>query len=146
MNKTLSLAAMLGIAGGMLAFGAPASAHHSYAMFDRTKVLTLTGTVRTWELVNPHAYLWVYVSDDKGGTTLWGLEAPGVQALMRAGWKKNTVQPGDKVTVVINPLTDGRPGGNLAQLTLADGRTLRGSVIPDPNASPKPNAAANQAD
>lgn len=105
-------------------FGGAASAHHSYSMFDRQTAQTYQGVVRTWEFTNPHAYLWVYIDDAKGAPHLWGLEAPGPATLLRAGWNKNTVKPGDKVTVEINPLADGRTGGNLIKLVAADGRAL----------------------
>lgn len=99
-------------------------AHHSYAMFDRDKEVSSAAVVRTWEFTNPHATLWVYINDAQGKPTLWGLEAPGPNQLLRTGWDKETVKPGDKVTVVVNPLRDGRAGGSLVKLTLADGRTL----------------------
>lgn len=121
---------VLGIvcAGG--GFGELAFAHHSYAMFDRQKALTYSAVVRTWEFTNPHAYLWVYINDASGTPQLWGLEAPGPSALIRNGWDKNTVKPGDKVSVQINPLLDGRNGGNLMKLNTADGRTLDAGSLP----------------
>lgn len=112
---------------------ATAAAHHSYAMFDRSKRVTLSGLVRIWEFSNPHAYLWLYVKNDKGDFDLYGLEAPGPSQLVRSGWNKNTVKPGDPVTVIINPLADGRTGGNLVKVTLADGRSLD-SAAPPPSA------------
>lgn len=115
-----------------LALSAPLLAHHSYAMFDRTKLITLSGKVRIWEFTNPHSYLWVYVKNDQGEDNLYGLEAPGPAQFVRAGWNKNTVQPGDSVTVQINPLADGRNGGNLVQVTLADGRVWSGGGQPVP--------------
>src|SRR5262245_43781900 len=120
----VALAASLAVSALALA---PASAHHSYAMFERGKIISLEGTVRTWEMGNPHAYLWIDVTKD-GQTNLWGLEGPSPAALIRKGWSKYTVKPGDKVTVFINPLRDGRNGGNLAKLVLADGRELGSGV------------------
>lgn len=117
--RSIGAAALLWLAS----FGS-ASAHHSYAMFDRDKEISSAATVRIWQFTNPHATLWVYVNDAQGKPQLWGLEAPGPQQLLRNGWDKDTVKPGDKVTVVINPLRDGRNGGSLVKLTLADGRTL----------------------
>lgn len=102
----------------------PATAHHSYAMFDKDKEDSSSALVRTWEFTSPHATLWVYINDAEGKPRLWALEAPGPSALVRSGWDKNTVKPGDKVTVVINPLRDGRNGGSLVKLVLADGRTM----------------------
>jgi hypothetical protein len=100
------------------------SAHHSYAPFDRDKEVTLKGTVRTWEMGNPHAYLWIYVTNRKGGHDVWGMEAPSPGMLVRYGWNKYTVKVGDAVTVVINPLRDGRTGGLLLTMRLADGKEM----------------------
>lgn len=102
----------------------PALAHHSSAMFDHDKQITATGVVRTWQFSNPHATLWIYINDAQGKPALWGIEAPGPNQLLRSGWDKDTVKPGDKVTVVLNPLRDGRDGGSLVKVTLTDGRTL----------------------
>jgi Family of unknown function (DUF6152) len=112
-----------------------ATAHHSYAMFDRSKSLESDAVVRIWQFSNPHATLWVYINDAQGAPMLWALEAPGPQQLLRGGWDKNTVKPGDKVKVVVNPLRDGSNGGSLAKLTLADGRVLAmGGGGPPPQA------------
>ena len=87
----------------------PAAAHHSFAMFDQQKVVTLTGTVKEFEYVNPHAWLYVAVTYDNGEKTLWGFEAEGPSALMRAGIKSTALQPGEFVTVIARPLRDGPP-------------------------------------
>jgi hypothetical protein len=120
---------------GLLASLSIATAHHSYAMFDRSKSLESDAVVRIWQFSNPHATLWVYINDAQGAPILWALEAPGPQQLLRGGWDKNTVKPGDKVKVVVNPLRDGSNGGSLAKLTLADGRVLAmGGGGPPPRA------------
>jgi hypothetical protein len=128
-----------------------AFAHHSYAMFDQSKETTSDAVVRLWQFSSPHAVLWVYINDASGKPTLWGLEAPGPAQLIRNGWNKETVKPGDKVVVSVNPLHDGRNGGNLAKIKLADGRTLAMGGAPTrapgsaPAAGAKPTAgAANQ--
>lgn len=107
-----------------LALAHAVCAHHSYAMFDKEKEIRSSAVVRTWEFTSPHATLWVYINDAEGKPRLWGLEAPGPSMLVRNGWDKETVKPGDKVTVAINPLRDGRNGGSLVTLVLADGRTM----------------------
>jgi hypothetical protein len=127
-HSRLAMVAGCCVASSLLA--TTAVAHHSYAMFDRQSTKSLKATVRTWEFVSPHAYLWVYVDDADGKPQLWGLEGPGPQALLRAGWNKNTVKPGDHVTVEINPLRDGRNGGNLVRMTLSDGRTMEAGALP----------------
>jgi len=106
--------------------GGVASAHHSYAMFDHDKTISLAGTVYTWEMINPHSYLWVLVPKQGGGPEQnWGLEGGGVAALSRTGVTKSMVKPGEKVVVSLHPLRDGRTGGQLLSVTLADGRVIR---------------------
>lgn len=123
--KASKLMAFAAIALGATLFAnGPAAAHHSYAMFDKEKEINSNVVVRTWEFTSPHATLWVYINDATGKPRLWGLEAPGPSALVRNGWDKDTVKPGDKVTVSINPLRDGRNGGSLVRLVLADGRKM----------------------
>jgi len=101
-----------------------ALAHHAAAMFETEKTVTVSGTVEEFAYVNPHAWLYVVVTDDKGEETLWGFEAEGPSALMRAGIKNNALQPGDLVTVTARPLRDGRPAGALVSVTKADGTVL----------------------
>jgi hypothetical protein len=101
-----------------------ALAHHSYAMFDRNKTVTLDGQVLTWEMTNPHSYLWVTVKQATGPDQSWGLEGGGIAALQRAGITKSMVQPGEKISVELHPLKDGRTGGQLVNLHLPDGRSL----------------------
>ena len=98
-----------------------ASAHHSFAMFDMQKDVTLKGTVKSFQWESPHTWLQVQVADGAGQNVEWSLEmgAPGM--LYRNGWRQESVHPGDKVTVVIHPLRDGRPGGSVVSAILADG-------------------------
>jgi hypothetical protein len=103
---------------------APVSAHHSFAMFDTGKPVTIEGLVTSFEWTNPHAYIEVDVPEAKGGQTHWSIELGSPSILMRAGWKFNTLKKGDKVTAVISPLRNGEPGSLLNRLTLADGRVL----------------------
>jgi hypothetical protein len=107
-------------------FVAPAAwAHHSFAMFDQTRQVTINGVVRDFQWTNPHAF--IEVEDSQGRT--WGVELNSPNNLVRQGWKRTLLAPGDKVTVVINPLRDGRPGGLFNAVTLPDGRVL-GSAKP----------------
>jgi len=115
-------------------FSFNANAHHSYAMFNSDVTISSEGVISVWEFTNPHAKLWVYIDDEEGKPQLWGLEAPGPQALLRSGWNKNTVKPGDQVKVSYHPLNDGRTGGSLISLTLSDGRTMGTGGIPAPAA------------
>jgi uncharacterized protein DUF6152 len=109
-----------------LAFGltTPTLAHHSPAAFDRTKQVTLVGTVKEFRWQNPHTWIEVLVPNDKGEEVLWGVELTSPTYLVRAGWKSNTIKPGDRVTIVGNPVRSGEPSAIFVSLTLADGRTL----------------------
>jgi Family of unknown function (DUF6152) len=101
------------------------AAHHSPAVFDRTKEVKLTGIVKAFKWQNPHTYLDLDVPNKKGGVDTWAVEMTSPTYLIRAGWKNNSVKVGDKVTVVVNPLKEGDvKAGIFVSLTLADGRTL----------------------
>src|SRR5512132_2734926 len=104
----------------------PALAHHSPAAFDRSKKVTLGGTVKEVRGQNPHTWIEVEVPDekDKGKQVVWGVELTSPTYLIRAGWKSNIIKPGDKVTVVVNPVRRGEPSGIFVSMTLADGREL----------------------
>ena len=114
---------LLGAALG-LACTVSVLAHHSPAAFDRSKEVKLVGTVKEFRWQNPHTWIEVLVPDEKGKEVLWGVELTSPTYLIRAGWKSNTIKPGDKVTVVVNPVRSGEPSGIFRSLTLADGRVL----------------------
>jgi hypothetical protein len=101
-----------------------AQAHHSFAMFDRTKTVTLAGTVKDWQWVNPHSWLQLVVTDSTGKVTEWSIEGRSPNVLERRGWTKSIMAVGDKVTVVAYPLKTGEPGGAFVRLTLPGGREL----------------------
>jgi hypothetical protein len=109
-----------------VALAAPVFAHHSPAAFDRTKKVTLVGTVKEFRWQNPHTWIEVEVPDekDKGKLVVWGVELTSPTYLIRAGWKSNIIKPGDKVTVVVNPVRSGEPSGIFVSMTLPDGREL----------------------
>ena len=114
----------LAVAASALLSGT-ASAHHSGAMFDRTKELTLSGTLKELEFVNPHAWLQMMVVDATGKPIQWGIEfGGGAASLFRMGFKKTDPRPGDKISVIIHPLRDGRTGGSFVRMTFPDGRTI----------------------
>jgi hypothetical protein len=106
-----------------------AQAHHSYAMFDGSKTLTVSGTVAKLEWSNPHVFVWIYVPNTKnpGKYDLYAFENGSPNAISKIGWSKDSLRAGDKITVEYWPLRDGRNGGHLTTAVLADGRTL-GSV------------------
>jgi hypothetical protein len=117
---------MLALAAGLLMAGAgSAMAHHSYAMFDKSKTETINGTVRTVQWTNPHVYVWLYVPNDKGTQDIWGIEfGGGPNGLERHGWTKHTLNVGDKISLKINPLKDGRTGGLFLEVTLPNGKKM----------------------
>ena len=109
---------------GVLALGivSPVLAHHSHAMFDHTKDVTITGTVTSFEFVNPHASLYVDIKSDKGETVNYWFEMSNVPNMVTRGIGKSTFKYGDSVTVKFHPLKDGRPGGNYVNVTTAQGK------------------------
>ena len=120
----------------------PVWAHHSYAMFDQTKKLTVQGTVRALEWANPHVWLWVDVSDGAGSTVSYGFESNAPSELARFfGWNKLSVIAGNKITVDYSPLKSGRNGGALRTVTFSDGRILK-TPRSDPEYVTGPRGAA----
>jgi hypothetical protein len=118
--------ALLGWSAALaLAAAAPVLAHHSPAAFEAQKTITLTGTVKEFRWQNPHTWIEVLVPDERGRDVLWNFELTSPTYLIRAGWKSNTLKPGDKVTISGRPLRSGEPGSAIfMSVTLADGRTL----------------------
>jgi Family of unknown function (DUF6152) len=102
----------------------PAFAHHSFAMFDQSKEITLNGVVREFQWTNPHAFIHIDVPNDSGGKDLWEVELNSPNNLTRQGWRSTTVKVGDQVTLKLNPLRDGRKGGLFVSVKLPDGRLL----------------------
>ena len=102
------------------------TAHHSPVLFDRNLRKTLEGSVVEFAWTNPHASIQLDVPNERGGTDRWGVELGSPNSMVKAGWKSTTLKPGDKVTVVVNPLKSGEPGGIFVSLTLADGRRFGG--------------------
>ncbi len=105
------------------------SAHHSKAMFDDSKCLTLQGTVRNFEWQYPHSWLWIVVPTGGGAGEIWAFESMSPSQLVEVDprWTQSIVAVGDKVTVRFSPLKDGRHGGSMNTVTLPDGRVLLGA-------------------
>jgi hypothetical protein len=128
----------LGLAGITFTLSAiPALAHHSFAMFDAEKKMTLDGTVKEFQWTNPHSWILLTVSDAQGKAEQWAIEMGGPSGLARQGWVPKTLTPGMKVQAVIHPLRDGTPGGQFMAVTLPDGTQLG-----NPNARAGANAGA----
>jgi len=132
MNRQLimKIAIAAGVATGL---GAAANAHHSGAMFDPEKTITLKGVVKEFEYTNPHSWLWVTVTNEDKTTTDWGFEAEGPSTLFRNGIKKSDLKPGDKITITGRPMRDGRPAAAwINAVKEEDGRVLTPRPAPSP--------------
>lgn len=107
------------LAAVALALGASSSAfaHHSAAMFDSAKVITLDGVIKEFQWTNPHTWVQIVVRDASGKDVEWSIESGAPNGMQRQGWKRTSLVPGDKVTLAINPLKDGRAGGFLVNAT-----------------------------
>ena len=108
---------------GALAAAMPAAAHHSFAMFDQKKVMTLEGTVHEFQWTNPHAFIELDVQGG-GKTVRWSIELNSPNNLKRQGWNRTALKAGDKVTLRMNPLRDGHPGGLFLDVRLPGGKVL----------------------
>lgn len=123
-GKALALAAIAAYTA------APAFAHHSFAMFDREKAMEVSGVVKEYEWSNPHVWIHITTPDKGGKTVMWSFEMQSIAQDTRAGWRADTVKPGDKISIVFHPLKDGTRGGQLMSATLANGTHL-GPPPPD---------------
>lgn len=124
MRTRLALAAlaMMLTAIGLLST-TPAQAHHSFAPYEPTLQIKLSGVVTEFRWLNPHVYIGMDAPDPKTGEKKhWLVEGASTSILNRAGWKFNMLKPGDAITVVVSPLRNGEPAALLKQITLADGR------------------------
>lgn len=120
MRKSITAAAVLALTTVCVT---PATAHHSFAMFDFDQVKVLKGTVKEFRWVNPHVALFLNVEDDDGA--VWSVELTSPGNLKRLGWTRKTLQVGNEVEVEVNPLRDGRKGGGFRQVTIVEtGQTL----------------------
>jgi hypothetical protein len=128
---------MSAVVGTILAAAAaaPALAHHSAAMFDMEKTVSLTGVVKDFQYTNPHSWLIVVVPGADGKDVEWSFEAEGPSTLLRNGIKKSSLPAGEKVTMRAHPMKDGRPAGSWIDLTNSQGKVI------DPHGPPPPGAA-----
>ncbi len=120
MNKIYALAVLAG-----LGLAAPtAQAHHSFSMFDRTREVTVSGTVREFQWSNPHAYIQLTSRNAAGETVEWSLEMGSPMYLYARGWRPRTLRPGTPVRIKLNPLRNGSPGGVVLDVTTPDGTPI----------------------
>ena len=105
----------------ILTMAGTALAHHSFAVFDHTRTLSLTGSVTRFQWSNPHGFLDIDVQDADGTVKHYTLELTSINMLQRVGWKSSMIKAGDQVKVVTAPLLSGQPAGLLLEITLANG-------------------------
>ena len=121
---TRQMTAALTAAAGLGLWGAPALAHHSFAMFDRDHAVTLVGAIKEFQWTNPHSWIQIEAPDANGVVREWSIESNSTGTLSREGWRPGSFKPGDKVTIKIFPMKDGSPGGTFVGAILANGQTL----------------------
>jgi Family of unknown function (DUF6152) len=105
-------------------FGQSASAHHSFAKFDMSKMTTLSGTVQEWTWANPHTWLKVVVKKANGKTVIWSLVGSSPNMMSRWGWRAADIKAGDKIVIDVFPGRDGQPIGSMRHLFLTNGKVL----------------------
>ena len=103
---------------------APAAAHHSFAMFDNTRSITLRGTVAKFQWTNPHAYIQLVSKDASGKEVEWSMEMGAPMYLYARGWRPGSLKAGMDISVTLNPLRNGKPGGVVRDVTTADGTPI----------------------
>ena len=118
--RLLGYVAIIGLA---LAAAPSASAHHSPVMFDQSKTIELTGTVRQFQWTNPHCYIQLLVDAD-GRQTEWSLEMGAPVYLFNRGWRPSTLKAGDRIKVTANPLRSGANGGLVLSAERPDGTKI----------------------
>jgi hypothetical protein len=101
-----------------------AAAHHSYALFNVDKTLTVSGIVKQWDWTNPHTWLVVVVRDGQAREVEWSVEGSSPAVWRRYGGSREMLKAGDQITVIFHPLRDGANGGQLQSVTMPDGRTI----------------------
>jgi hypothetical protein len=99
------------LACASLVAGAPAMAHHSFAMFDQDNPLDLEGVVQEFKFTNPHTFILLAVKQEDGTTQTWNLEGNSPSTIVRGGWSSKSLKPGDQIRIKIWPLRSGAPGG-----------------------------------
>ncbi len=121
MKRVLLMIKTLALSVGLMSFASPSFSHHSFAMFDFDKTLTIEGTVEQFQWTNPHVVIWINADAENGDESkIWGIELTSPGNLTRAGWTKRSLNPGDRVSVTMSPLRSGNAGGAFRKATLED--------------------------
>ncbi|MGA7793970.1 MAG: DUF6152 family protein [Candidatus Acidiferrales bacterium] len=119
------IAYILGTALALLIACGPLSAHHGSSNYDMSKSVSVKGTVTEFSFINPHSAIHLEAKDDKGNVEQWLVEADSPNNLARAGWTRDSIKPGDLVTIVGNRLKDGSKVMRLQKVIFADGKELK---------------------
>ncbi len=119
---------LVALAAGLMLASSPAFAHHSTAEFDMAAFTAVKGTVTKFEWSNPHAYIYMQTKDDKGNVVEWTAELASLGMLSRVNWKRDTVKPGDEITIYGNRAKDGRTLMRLDKIAFANGQELSAHV------------------
>jgi Family of unknown function (DUF6152) len=129
MRRVLNYASIaIAVAIAAMLAASPAPAHHSFAMFDQAKKVTVQGTVKDFRWSNPHVFIQLLVKNDAGSEDEWSIEMTSPEHLARVGWRPGTLKPGDRITLVIHPLRDGSvKGGQYLSGIGPAGQALLGS-------------------
>jgi Family of unknown function (DUF6152) len=123
------MASSIVAAGALMANVGPAWAHHSYAMFNHNRVLTVSGTIGAIQWMNPHVWVWVYVPKERGGYDLYGFESNTVTNISRLGWHKDSLKVGDKISIEYFPLwNSNQRAGYFVEARRSDGTTVVGDT------------------
>ena len=113
------------VAGALAAVASAANAHHSFAVyFDASKDVKITGTVTSFRFTNPHGTIALDVTDAQGRVTHWRAETNAPVVLQRRGWSRDTIKPGQVVTIEGWPSRDGKPYMRMRRAVDADGRLI----------------------
>lgn len=126
MNRASTFVRNVALFSAGVVAGSEAAAHHSAAMFDATKEITLTGTVKEFQWMSPHCWIQVLVPDPAhpdAAPAEWGIEMDNPMGLSRHGWKPASLKAGDQVVVVAHPLRDGTNGGQVVSVS-KDGKPI----------------------
>jgi len=105
-------------------FACPLWAHHGNAAYDDKNPIAIKGTVTEFAWTNPHVQIYLDVKDDKGNIAHWSVETYSPGKLVRSGWSRDAVKPGDEVTITLIPAKNGVPVGFLRKLVFSDGKEL----------------------
>ena len=139
MRPIRSMGALAGLVAALaLSVGvSPVSAHHSFGLFDMSKSAEIDGTVIKLEWSNPHCWLFITAASPDSTEVSYGFEMTSGGEMIRRGWTKTALKPGDKVKVKFHPVRDGRPAGNMMTVMTADGQYI-GRPPPDGQSAQQP--------